>query len=136
MQDNGETSALLGPGDGQLGRALGGHRQRDRDVTTFRADRPVGEAGGRGDVSKTHVVWKENKQVPEVPSPLYHQGRLYLVREAATDEGSPREPSPFWDEVQAVFAKDDVARWTRRRPLQLPGLRFGRELHLHGAGAE
>ena len=29
--------------------------------------------------------------------------RLYLVREAATDEGSPREPSPFWDEVQAVF---------------------------------
>ena len=43
--------------------------------------------------------------------------RLYLVREAATDEGSPREPSPFWDEVQAVFAKDDVVRWTRRRPL-------------------
>jgi ATP-dependent helicase/nuclease subunit B len=43
--------------------------------------------------------------------------RLYLVREAATDEGSPREPSPFWDEVQAVFEKDDVARWTRRRPL-------------------
>jgi ATP-dependent helicase/DNAse subunit B len=43
--------------------------------------------------------------------------RLYLVREAATEEGSPREPSPFWDEVQAVFPKDDVARWTRRRPL-------------------
>jgi ATP-dependent helicase/DNAse subunit B len=43
--------------------------------------------------------------------------RLYLVREAATDEGSPREPSPFWDEVQAVFPKDEVARWTRRRPL-------------------
>jgi ATP-dependent helicase/DNAse subunit B len=43
--------------------------------------------------------------------------RLYLVREAATDEGSPREPSPFWDEVQAVFPKDDVVRWTRRRPL-------------------
>jgi ATP-dependent helicase/nuclease subunit B len=43
--------------------------------------------------------------------------RLYLVREAATDEGSPREASPFWDEVQAVFPKDDVARWTRRRPL-------------------
>ena len=43
--------------------------------------------------------------------------RLYLVREAATDDGSPREPSPFWDEVQAVFPKDEVARWTRRRPL-------------------
>jgi ATP-dependent helicase/nuclease subunit B len=43
--------------------------------------------------------------------------RLYLVREAATDEGTPREPSPFWDEVQAVFDKDDIVRWTRRRPL-------------------
>ena len=43
--------------------------------------------------------------------------RLYLVREAATDEGSPREPSPFWDEVQAVFDREDVRRWTRRRPL-------------------
>ncbi len=43
--------------------------------------------------------------------------RLTLVREAATDEGSPREPSPFWDEVAALFEPDDVARWTRRRPL-------------------
>ncbi|MBV8256887.1 MAG: PD-(D/E)XK nuclease family protein [Actinobacteria bacterium] len=43
--------------------------------------------------------------------------RLYLVREAATDDGSPREPSPFWEEVQAVFDADDARRWTRRRPL-------------------
>ncbi len=43
--------------------------------------------------------------------------RLYLVREAATDDGSPREPSPFWHEVQSVFDGDDVRRWTRRRPL-------------------
>jgi len=43
--------------------------------------------------------------------------RVYLVREAATDEGGPREASPFWDEVQSLFPKDDVARWTRRRPL-------------------
>jgi ATP-dependent helicase/nuclease subunit B len=43
--------------------------------------------------------------------------RLYLVREAAGDEGSPREPSPFWEEVAAVFDADDVARWTRRRAL-------------------
>jgi ATP-dependent helicase/nuclease subunit B len=43
--------------------------------------------------------------------------RLYLVREAATDEGSPRQPSPFWDDVRALFEPDDVTRWTRRRPL-------------------
>ncbi len=43
--------------------------------------------------------------------------RLYLVREAAGDEGAPREPSPFWDETRALFAADEVERWTRRRPL-------------------
>ena len=43
--------------------------------------------------------------------------RLYLVREAATDEGTPREPSPFWEEARSVFDPEDVARWTRRRPL-------------------
>jgi ATP-dependent helicase/DNAse subunit B len=43
--------------------------------------------------------------------------RLYLVREAANDEGGPREPSPFWDEVRGLFAEDEVRRATVRRPL-------------------
>ena len=43
--------------------------------------------------------------------------RVYLAREAAGDDGSPREPSPFWDEVAALFPRDEVLRWTRRRPL-------------------
>lgn len=43
--------------------------------------------------------------------------RLYLVREAADDDGSPREASPFWHDVSALFDRDDVVRWTRRRPL-------------------
>jgi ATP-dependent helicase/nuclease subunit B len=43
--------------------------------------------------------------------------RLYLVREAATDEGSPREASPFWDEVQSLFPREEIARATTRRPL-------------------
>jgi ATP-dependent helicase/DNAse subunit B len=43
--------------------------------------------------------------------------RLYLVREAATDDGGPREPSPFWDEVVRLFPRDEVARATTRRPL-------------------
>ncbi|HSK16113.1 MAG TPA: PD-(D/E)XK nuclease family protein [Gaiellaceae bacterium] len=43
--------------------------------------------------------------------------RLVLVREAATDDGAPRQGSPFWDEVRALFDPDDVARATRRRPL-------------------
>ncbi len=39
------------------------------------------------------------------------------MREAATDEGSPREPSPFWDEVVRLFPREDVERATTRRPL-------------------
>ena len=39
--------------------------------------------------------------------------RLYLVREAATDEGSPREPSPFWDEVQARLRRRTTSRARR-----------------------
>jgi len=43
--------------------------------------------------------------------------RVYFAREAAGDDGSPREPSPFWDEVVSRFPQDDVLLWTRRRPL-------------------
>jgi ATP-dependent helicase/DNAse subunit B len=42
---------------------------------------------------------------------------LTLVREAATDDGSPREPSPFWEAVCELFDADDVQRHTTRRPL-------------------
>jgi ATP-dependent helicase/DNAse subunit B len=43
--------------------------------------------------------------------------RVYLVREAATDDGSPREAGPFWDEVRALWPADDAERWTTRRRL-------------------
>jgi outer membrane protein assembly factor BamB len=36
---------------------------------------------GKGDVSETHVIWKQTKAAPEVPSPLLYQGRVYLVSE-------------------------------------------------------
>jgi len=42
---------------------------------------------------------------------------LYLVREASSDEGTPREASPFWSEVTRLFAPDDVRRATTRRAL-------------------
>ena len=43
--------------------------------------------------------------------------RLYLVREAASDDGRPLEASPFWEEVRSRFADADIEQWTRRRPL-------------------
>jgi ATP-dependent helicase/DNAse subunit B len=43
--------------------------------------------------------------------------RLVLVREAAGDEGIPREPSPFWEDVRSLFDDAEVQRATRRRAL-------------------
>ena len=36
--------------------------------------------GGRGDVTDTHVLWSNEKGAPYVASPLFHDGRLYLVK--------------------------------------------------------
>jgi outer membrane protein assembly factor BamB len=36
--------------------------------------------GGLGDISKSHVAWQARRGVPEVPSPLFYQGRIYMVR--------------------------------------------------------
>jgi len=38
-------------------------------------------AGGRGDVSQSHLVWKGTKGSPNVPSPVYHGGHLYYSNE-------------------------------------------------------
>ena len=35
---------------------------------------------GTGDVTTTKVRWQEKKSVPEVPSPLYYNGRVYMVK--------------------------------------------------------
>jgi hypothetical protein len=36
---------------------------------------------GTGDVSKSHVAWRTGKGVTYVPSPLYHDGHLYVVND-------------------------------------------------------
>ena len=35
--------------------------------------------GGKGDVSKTHVAYTLRKGTPYVPTPLFHDGKLYLI---------------------------------------------------------
>ena len=37
--------------------------------------------GGRGDVTETNVVWRNPRGGPHVPSPLYHDGRVYIVND-------------------------------------------------------
>ena len=43
--------------------------------------------------------------------------QLFLVREAADDDGRPHEPSPFYEEVRSRFDPADVALATKKRPL-------------------
>lgn len=37
--------------------------------------------GAREDARATHVAWDIRRGIPETPSPIYHQGRLYLLRD-------------------------------------------------------
>ena len=37
--------------------------------------------GGRGDVTESHVAWALHRNIPEVPSPVLHRNRIYLVRD-------------------------------------------------------
>jgi outer membrane protein assembly factor BamB len=50
---------------------------------SFRRGKPMLIAvrpGGRGEVTDTHVAWQLNRSIPEIPSPLFHQDRIYMVR--------------------------------------------------------
>ncbi len=38
-------------------------------------------AGGHGDVTKSHVLWRFRKALPNTASPLLYQGVLYLLRD-------------------------------------------------------
>jgi outer membrane protein assembly factor BamB len=37
--------------------------------------------GGSGDISKTHVQWKGDTGISEMPSPLFYRGRVYYVKD-------------------------------------------------------
>jgi hypothetical protein len=47
------------------------------DKPTLLAIRP----GAKKDALKSHVAWKCHKGIPEIPSLLYTQGKLYLLRD-------------------------------------------------------
>ena len=37
-------------------------------------------AGGRGDITETHIVWEKTKALPYVASPTIHDGRVYYLK--------------------------------------------------------
>jgi ATP-dependent helicase/nuclease subunit B len=99
---------VLGLEEGSLPRRGGGSPFLDDE-----ARRTLDESGAR--LERPDPV--ENDRYLFYTACTRASERLYLVREAADDDGSPREASPFWHDVQALFDPDDVRRWTRRRPL-------------------
>ena len=37
--------------------------------------------GGTGDITETHVEWEYRKGLPYVPSPLFYEGNVYMVKD-------------------------------------------------------
>ncbi len=37
--------------------------------------------GGKGDLTETHLLWKNSRSLPNVPSPLFYRGVLYTLKE-------------------------------------------------------
>ena len=46
-------------------------------------------AGGRGNVTKSHVLWRYRKALPNTSSPLLYQGVIYLVRDGVMTSLNP-----------------------------------------------
>ena len=56
----------------------------DEEHVFASAKKPLGEllcirADGRGDVTSSHVVWREKQAASDVPSPVVHEGLLYSL---------------------------------------------------------
>ena len=69
-------------------------RDKDKDgfwtKEEFTTDMSVGQGrpmlaairpDGTGDITESHVRWSLRRGIPEIPSPAFHSGRLYLVRD-------------------------------------------------------
>ena len=65
--------------DGQLDRQEWA-RMEDIDQTEPEHGLIAVNPYGKGDVSKTHIAWKQERYIPEVSSPLYHKGLVYMTR--------------------------------------------------------
>ena len=51
--------------------------------------------GGRGDVTKSHVLWRYRKALPNTSSPLLYRGVIYLVRDGIFTSLNPENGAVF-----------------------------------------
>ena len=84
-KDPEKRSARLNGMLGWIDKNKDGYWSRDEWVANMSSKRgqPLLMAirpGGKGDVTDSHVVWESRRNIPEIPSPLFHENRIYLVR--------------------------------------------------------
>jgi outer membrane protein assembly factor BamB len=63
--------------DGSVEREWNFYRARKTSQNNIIAIR----AGGKGDVTNTHILWRFRKSIPNVPSPLLYRDLLFLMKE-------------------------------------------------------
>ena len=51
--------------------------------------------GGRGDVTKSHVLWRYRKALPNTASPLFYEGVIYFVRDGIFTSLNPENGTVF-----------------------------------------
>ena len=72
---------------GQFDRNKDGHLSKDewdrqREMFGAAVNRMVAiKPGGTGDITRTHVLWEQTKELPFIASPLYYKGLLFLVKD-------------------------------------------------------
>src|SRR5207245_999011 len=67
-------------------------------------------ADGRGDVTSSHVLWHTGKGASYVPSPLYHDGSLYVVNDGGLATCfEAKNGKPLWTgRLEGTFSASPV----------------------------
>jgi len=97
-------------------------RNSSRGKNTLIAVNP----GGKGDITESHVAWSFKKGLPYVPSPLYYEGRLYLIKDGGLFTClNPETGEPYYEqerlEAGGSYYASPVAADGRIYIASLPG---------------
>ena len=71
--------------------------------------------GGQGDMTKTAIKWKYHKSLPNVPSPLYYDGVIYMVKDGGivttldAETGEVRKQDRLRDAMDRYFSSPVAA---------------------------
>jgi outer membrane protein assembly factor BamB len=82
------------------------------DLDAMKANMAKGEnvliavkPGGKGELTQSQVAWKQTRGLPYVPSPLYYNERVYLVRDGGiVSSFNARTGQPYYQQerIEAI----------------------------------